>query len=411
MGAPSNRLDPFIRQLVAKGHEVFVATGMPNYPAGVVFPAYRKRRFMREQVGGFTIFRTLYFTAPRNQAKWSQLVCYLSFIPAAISSGLRAGKVDLVFSTSPPLFVALAGFVLAKLRGAKLVLDLRDLWPDEIIACGAGREGSTPVRILRILEGWAYRTADRVCCTTNAFINTVIERGVPSEKIVFLPNGADLELFHPPTANTAKPTEYPLGSRFVAMYSGVLGIKHGLEVVLQAARLLRDEENIIFFFVGDGARRKALAECAQEMQLDNVVFGGERSAAEIPYLVACADICLSSVLPSAYLENIISVKIFEYMACERPVVAAQAGETARVLQDSGGGIVVPPGDSRALADAILALYRDPERRIAMGKLGREYVEQHYSRSTWAARLEVELRNLCLKEAGKMRVNKRAKNTV
>jgi glycosyltransferase involved in cell wall biosynthesis len=393
MGALANRLYPIVRALTAAGHEVFVATGMPNYPEGVVFPGYRGKRSMRETIDGATVLRTSYYTAPRNQSKRSQLQSYMSFVPAVFRSGLMAGKVDVVFVTSPPLFPAVAAIALAKLWGARLVLDLRDLWPDEIVACGAAREGSLPVRIVRALERRAYRIADRVCCTTQRFIQTVLERGVSREKVFFLPNGADLELFQPLPADHPVVAEYPFGNRFVAMYSGALGIKHGLETVLEAARLLRHEESILFFLLGGGARRKALMERAQELKLTNVIFGGERSVSEVPHLLARADVCLSACLSEEYLAKIISVKIFEYLACGKAVVAAQTGESASVLEESGAGVVVPPGDARAMADAILSLSRDPERCVAMGQRGRQFVEQNYSRSVWAARLEEMLRAL------------------
>ena len=393
MGAPSSRLYPIVRQLVASGHEVFVATGMPNYPAGVVFPEYRGKRFVREQVEGFDVLRTAYLTTPRNQSKWLQLLSYLSFIPAVFYSGLRAGKVDMVFVTSPPLFVSIPGIWLAKIRRARLILDLRDLWPDEIVACGGARQGSLPIRVISAIEGCAYRAAARVCCTTQSFIETIVARGVPREKTALIPNGADLELFRPlPSSNSAN-DEYQLGDRFVVMYSGVLGIKHGLEVILETARLLRGNKNIVFFLLGSGARQHALTEHAQKIGLNNVIFAGERQVAEIPSLLARADVCLSALLPDPYLQKIITVKVFEYLACEKPVVAAVAGETARVIQESGAGIVVPPNDATAMAEGVLSLYRDSERRAAMGKLGRRYVEENYSRANSATKLERTLREL------------------
>jgi glycosyltransferase involved in cell wall biosynthesis len=268
------------------------------------------------------------------------------------------------------------------------------LWPDEIVACGGARPDSVPVRVLAGIERLAYRAATRICCTTRSFIETIVERGVPREKTEFIPNGADLELFRPLPTDHPILAEYPFGNRFVVMYSGLLGIKHGLEVVLEAARLLRDERNIVFFWVGSGARLEALRDRAQRMGLNNIVFGGERKVEEIPHLLARADVCLSALLSAPYLEKIITVKVFEYLACEKPVVAALAGETARVIRESGGGIVVPPNDSRAMADAVLSLYRDPQRRAAMGRRGRTYVEENFSRAIWATRLERMLREIC-----------------
>ena len=211
MGALPNRLYPLVRQLVGKGHEVFVATGMPNYPRGIVYPEYLGKRSLREEVDGCTIFRRSYFTAPRNQSKWSQLRNYLSFIPAVLRGGVRAGKLDVVFVTSPPLFSVIPAILLAKLRRAKVVLDVRDLWPDELMTYGGFREGSSPVRVTRAIERWAYRNADCVAATTQAIVDVIVDRGVPREKTFLLPNGADLELFHPLPSETQSPMNTPSG--------------------------------------------------------------------------------------------------------------------------------------------------------------------------------------------------------
>lgn len=390
MGALSSRMYPITRELTACGHDVYVATGMPNYPEGVVFPDYRGVGRMAEKQDGVTVLRTAYHTAPRNRSKASQLRSYLSFVAAAFRSGLRAGKVDMVLVTSPPLFPAAAAVWLARRSGAPLVLDLRDLWPDELITYGGLPETSPFVRLVGRLERWAYRCADCVCGTTQPILDTVVQRGVAPEKTFLLPNGADLELFRPLPRENSIAAEYPFGNRFVVMYSGLFGIKHGLEVLLEAAELLRNERNLAFFLLGNGARRDSLAQHVRDRGLDSVVFGGERPIHEIPSLVSRADLCFAAVRPEPYPKKVISVKVFEYLACERPVVGALSGESARVLQESGGGIVVEPGDATATAEAILALSRNPERREAMGKAGRRYVEENYSRSAWAARLEQKM---------------------
>jgi glycosyltransferase involved in cell wall biosynthesis len=387
MGALPNRLYPFTRHLSEHGHEVFVATGMPNYPKGKVFDDYRGHRFMRESRDGATVLRTAYFTTPRNVSKGSQLLSYLSFLPAVLHSGWRAGRVDVVFVTSPPIFPAVPAILLAKLRGAKLVVDLRDLWPDEVIAVGAAREGSLPIRVLRSIERWMYRSADVVTCTTRAFADTVAGRGVGPEKQRLLPNGADVELFRPLPRENEVAAQYPFGDRLVVMYSGLLGIKHGLETVIEAAALLRDREDVVFFLRGEGPRREALEAKARELGLTNVLFGGERPIEEVPYLLARADVCVTNLLPDGYLEKILSVKTFEYLACEKPVVAGLRGEGARVLEESGGGIAVEPGDPEAMAEAVRSLLDDPERRAELGRAGRRYVVEHRSRAAIAARLE------------------------
>lgn len=387
MGALPNRLYPLTRYLSQHGHEVFVATGMPNYPKGKVFDDYRGQHFMREHRDGATVLRTQYYTTARNVSKSAQLLSYLSFLPAVLHSGWRAGRVDAVFVTSPPIFPAVPAILLAKLRGAKLVVDLRDLWPDEVVAVGAAREGSIPIRLLRAIERWMYRSADVVTCTTRAFADTVAERGVGEEKRRLLPNGADVELFRPLPRENEIAAEYPFGDRLVVMYSGLLGIKHGLETVIETAALLRDREDVVFFLRGEGPRREALEAQVRELDLTNVIFGGERPIEEVPYLLARADVCVTNLLPDAYLEKIVSVKIFEYLACSKPVVGGLRGEGARVLEASHGGIAVEPGDAQAMADAVRELLDSPERRAEMGEAGRRYVVEHHSRAAIAARLE------------------------
>jgi len=387
MGALPNRLYPFTRHLSRQGHEVFVATGMPNYPKGKVFRDYRGMRFMREQRDGATVLRTAYYTTPRNVSKRSQLLSYLSFLPAVLHSGWRAGRVDAVFVTSPPIFPALPAMVLAKLRGAKLLVDLRDLWPDEVVAVGAAREGSVPIRVLRLIERLMYRSADVVTCTTPAFAETVATRGVSADKRRLLPNGADVELFRPLPRENEIGAQYDFGDRLVVMYSGLLGIKHGLETVVEAAASFRDREDVVFFLRGEGPRRAALEAHIRELGLTNVLLGGERPIEELPPLLARADVCVTNLLPDAYLEKIVSVKVFEYLACGRAVVGGLRGEGARILEESGGGIAVEPGDGRAMAEAIRILLDDPERRAQMGEAGRRYVVEHHSRGAIAGRLE------------------------
>jgi glycosyltransferase involved in cell wall biosynthesis len=395
MGALANRMYPLVRELVAKGHQVSVATGMPNYPLGKVFPEYTGKAVCDEEMEGARILRTHYYTVPRNQSKWKQLRSYLSFLPAAFRSGLRAGKVDVVFVTSPPIFPVVAAIPLARLRRAKLVFDIRDLWPDEIVACGAGSEGSLQVRVIRMLERWIYRSADGVACTTQAFIDTVTQRGVAQDKAFLAPNGADLTLFRPLPRHNEIEAALPFEDKFVVMYSGLMGIKHGLEVMLDAAKQLEaSHPDMLFCFVGMGPRMEALQAYAQQLGLKNILFTGQRKLEDLPYLLARADVCVTTLLPEAYLEKIIAVKVFEYMACEKPVVAALRGESARVVEGSGAGIAVPPGDAGAMAAALARLYGDRELCREMGCKGRATVEGTYSRAVIASHLEREMVKLC-----------------
>ncbi len=386
MGALANRMYVFARDLAAAGNEVSVVTGMPNYPRGVVPEEYRGKMFSKEDRDGYTVLRSAYITVPRNKSRWPQLFSYLSFLPGALWNSLKAGKVDVVFVTSPPIFPALVALLVAALRRAKLIFDVRDLWPDEIVVYGGAGEHSPGVRFLHMLERFIYQRSDRISCTTDSIADAVCQRGGRREKILQLPNGADLDLFRPVSADNDVVREFDLAGRFVVMYCGAFGIKHGLNSILEAAELLQEEEGIRFLFVGAGGRDGDLEECIRTMRLRNVIFVGERKLEELPLLLARADVCVSSHCPAAYADKIVAVKVFEYLACGKPVIGLHTGETARVIQESGAGIVLKPADSHGLAEAIRALYRNPDLLSVLASRSRAYVEKQFSRQAVALKL-------------------------
>src|SRR4029078_11218308 len=156
-----------------------------------------------------------------------------------------------------------------------------------------------------------YRAAAISTCTTPAFSETIAERGVGAQKRRLLPNGADLELFRPLPRESELPGACGFGDKLVVMYSVLLGIKHGLETVIDAAALLRDREDVVFFIRGEGPRREALEQQALDLGLENVRFGGELPIEEVPYLLARADVCVTTLLPGAHLEKNVSGKTFE----------------------------------------------------------------------------------------------------
>lgn len=384
MGAPTSRLTSLAKGLVKAGNEVTVATGMPNYPSGTVYDGYRKKLWMTEELDGVRIVRSHYLTCPRNQNKWIQLLSYLSFLPAVFFSCMRAGKADVVIVSSPPIFPICVGIVVSFIKRAKLVFDLRDLWPDEIVACGGASAGSIPVRMIGLVERLGYRCSNAVFCTTESFKDRVTQRGARANDTYVIPNGADTTLFRPiASARSAIRTGHGVEEKTVVMYSGAIGLKHGLDVVIDAAEKLRQDDDIVFVFVGNGAAREHLEAEVAKRNLSNVQFWGERPLEEIPAMLSAADICITSLLPEPYLECILAVKIFEYMACGKPVAASVAGESGRVVTESGAGLVTPPGDGQQLADAIRKLWQDRDHRNACSKAGPEFIESRFSRSAIA----------------------------
>jgi glycosyltransferase involved in cell wall biosynthesis len=272
---------------------------------------------------------------------------------------------------------------MAKRSGVPFIMEVRDLWPAIFVELGVIRNP----RLIRWLERWEmalYRRATKVVTVTESFRRNLIERGVPDEKVVTVPNGADEEFWRPMERPRDLAQALGLNDSFVVLYIGAHGISHALSRVLDAAQELRSHPKIRLVFVGDGAEKARLVEQARQQRLANVQFLDAVDRNEVRQFYALADVCLVPLRDVPLFETFIPSKMFEIMAMSRPIVASVSGETADILQQSGAAIVVRPEDSRAIAESILHLYRNRNEARAMGEAGRDFVVRNYSRRSLAA---------------------------
>lgn len=381
IGAPQARLSELARFWAAGGDEVTVLTGMPNHPTGVVPEDYRGRVRCEEWAGGYRIVRTWLYATP-NEGVAKKTLGHLSFMVSSVVLGWRrSGPADVIVVSSPTFFSIFAAWVLAKVKGAALVVEIRDLWPAIFVELGVLTNAPT-IRILEMLERWAYRTADIVVVVTEGFRDDLIRRGVPAAKVHTIPNGVDLGRFEP--GGDPEPGRRWLGARddnCLVLYIGAHGISHGLDAVLRAAGRLEGKP-IQFAFVGEGSSKASLVAQAERDGLDNVVFRDGVPRDEVSGLLAAADICLVSLRDIPLFSSFIPSKIFEYLGAGKAVIGAVAGEPARILE-AGGAVVVPPEDDAAMAAAIEGLADDGERRRSMGESGRRHVGAHFDREALA----------------------------
>jgi glycosyltransferase involved in cell wall biosynthesis len=381
-GAPQARLSGLAAAWALDGDDVVVLTGMPNHPTGVVPPEYRGAIRRRERRDGYRVLRTWLYATP-NEGVVRKTLCHLSFMITGVLLGGRAsGPADVVVVSSPTFFSIGAGWLLARVKRARLVVEIRDLWP--AIFTELGVLTSRPlIRLLEWLELAAYAAADSVIVVSDGFRANLIGRGVPADKVHTIRNGARLGRFDPGASADAG-LRARLGARpgdCLALYAGTHGISQGLSSVADAAARLTSEP-IRFAFVGEGADKPHLQGRVAELGLRNVTLLPGVSHEEIPALLAAADICLVPLRDVPLFSSFIPSKIFEYLAAGRAVVGAVTGEAAQILQEAGAW-VVQPMDSDALADAIRTLAADPHRRWAMGGQGRRYVEEHFDRDMLA----------------------------
>lgn len=373
------------RELVRCGWRVTIAASDLTLQAR----RYSRRRgaadraVIAEQIDGVD-FRWLW-AAPYERNDWRRAVNWLSFARSLMRWRPEDGRPDVVIGSSPHLFAALAAERIAARWGVPFVLEVRDLWPESLLAAG-GRKGPAYVALDGIAR-YLYRRAERIIVLARGSGRHLAAQGVDEARIAYVPNGVDADAF----ADVRRPHRVT----FTAIYAGAHGPANGLDVVLDAAALLRERPEIRFLLVGDGPAKSALVTAAQGRGLDNVEFRGLVPKTEIPALLAGADAGVMVLKDSPLFAYGVSPnKLFDYLGAALPVVCNVPGEVAELLAASGAGEQAAPGSARALADAVLRLAaRSPCERACMGERGRAWVAGEHGRPVLAERLDRTLREL------------------
>jgi glycosyltransferase involved in cell wall biosynthesis len=306
----------------------------------------------------------------------------VGFMMTSILAGLRAGPVDLVMGTSPPIFQAVSDWLLSALRRKPFLLEIRDLWPEFAIDMGVLRN-PVLIRLSRRLESFLYRRANHLLVNSPAYRDYLLAKGIPQRKITLIPNGVDPGMFDPRAAGEEVRKEFKLNAQFVVTYAGALGLANDIPTLLRAAVRLREQEHIRFLLVGDGGERSHLERTAKELGLPNVIFTGARPKSQMPAFLAASDVCVAMLQNLPMFRTTYPNKVFDYMAAGRPTILAIDGVIREVLEAAFGGIFVPPGDDAALAAAALALGQDEARTRRMGQAARDYVVKHFDRRVHA----------------------------
>jgi len=350
----------------------------------MVYEGYLNKSFQREEKDGIQVVRIwTYVTA--NEGFLKRTLNYLSYMVAAVIVTPFLSNFDVVLSTSPQFFNGLAGYFVSRLKRIPWILEIRDLWPESIVAVGAITNRPV-IRLLESLELFAYRKADHLVVVTDAFKAHMLTRGILPRKVTVIKNGADFSLYKkPPHGHTNLLRELGLEGKFVASYFGTHGMAHHLETVLEAAHELREWKDIVFLLVGDGAERSRLVTMRDEKKLSNVVMLGQQPKEKMPELWSLSSVSLILLKKSALFKTVLPSKIFESMAMVRPVILGVEGESAELVMSAGGGICIEPESSKDLAIQVLRLYRDPTLRQELGSSGRRYVIEHFDRQVLAKR--------------------------
>lgn len=382
--APATRVSSLTRRWVAAGHDVTVITGVPNVPDGVVYEGYRNRPFQRERREGVDVIRVWTYLAP-NKGTARRILNYVSYMLTAALAGLFVRRPDVVIATSPQFFCGWAGVLVARTRRLPFVLEIRDLWPESIEAVGAMRNRRL-LRVLEWLELRMYAAASRIVTVGEGYRGKLVGKGVAPSRIDVIPNGVDLEAFLAGADGAKVRERYGLGERFVCAYLGTIGMGCGLDVVLRAARELRDagRDDVRFLLVGDGAVREELEAQARAEDLTGVVFTGRQPKASMPEFLAAADACLVHLTRTELFKTVLPSKIFEAAAMRKPIVLGVEGFAAELVGEAGAGICIEPENEGELLAAVERLAGDRALARRLGDAGGERIAARYSYDRLAA---------------------------
>lgn len=383
VNAPASRTYANCRRWAASGHRVTVVTGAPNCPDGVLYPGYRNQLRQKEVMDGIEVVRVWTFIAA-NRGIFLRSLNYLSYLFSSLLAVLFRKRPDIIIATSPQLFCGLSGLLAGKIRRVPAILEVRDIWPESILAVEAINSPGV-VGFLGWLERRMYRWALHIVAVGEGYRQKLLEKGVEPGKISVVTNGVDRDIFFPRPPDRELKEKLGLAGRLVCGYLGTIGMACGLESVLEAAEILKDRgrDDVVFLLVGSGAMRVRLEEQKHRRGLDNVVFTGQVGKSEIPRYLSICDLVLVHLKKVPLFTTVLPSKIFEAAGMARPIVCGVAGHAARLVRESGAGVEVEPGSPRELAEALIRLADDPAARRRLGENGLKNLAARFDRDRLA----------------------------
>ena len=387
----------YATRLAKRGYEVTVLTTVPNHPTGIVPPEYRGHALQEEMRDGVQVVRAWSYVSP-NKGFFRRILAQFSFACLApLLGGKAVGRPDVIIVESPPLFDAIAGRVLSRLKHCPFIFTVSDIWPESAVQLGA-LHNRILIRLSEWLEWSTYQQAGMVWVVTEGIRDTLLQRGLSPDRMFLLTYGVDTVTFCPRPRAEAR-SELGWDDRFTVLYAGTHGLSHGLTTLLDAAEQIRDREDIGFVLAGEGAEKEELMVEAQRRKLTNVRFLDPVPHTQVPQLLAAADVCLVHARRVPLFKGMLPIKMFEAMACGCPIVLAVDGEARRLAeQQAGAAMYVEPENPTALVAAILTLREQPNLAEALGERGRACVEARFDYDQLAAALDARIAALLGKKA-------------
>jgi glycosyltransferase involved in cell wall biosynthesis len=394
VGAPQNRLFELAVRMQQNGISVQVLTAMPNYPKMEIQDDYKGKWYSLEEMEEMHVHRSAIFVSKKSGIA-VRLLNYFSFVFSSFWIGLfKLKKTDVILCESPPLFLGISAWLLCKIKGAKLVFNVSDLWPESAEKLGLVTNKFF-LKLATYLEEFLYRSSALITGQTQGIVKNISDR-FPNKKVVWIPNGVDPILFNQEIKNEQSwRTEMKLGENdFVLLYAGILGYAQGLDVITDAANQLKDRPDIKFVFLGNGPEKDRLQQIVTTESLTNVLFHDFVSKAAMPRILKEIDASIVPLKKLPLFLGAIPSKIFECLASEKPILLGVDGEARALFVDNGkAGLFFEPENSNDLVCQILVLKENPLLSEELGNNGKRYVSEHFNRGVIAAKLTKEINSL------------------
>jgi len=377
-GAPQIRLYEVSKELIKRGHQVEVITAFPHHPNGIIPDEYKGLFYKFEKYDDIPVYRTWIYPSPKGSF-WRRLFSYFSFTFSSLYGVLKSNKTDVIICVSPPLFLGISGFIASKMKRAKFVFNVADIWPESAVELGLVKNKMF-IKLAEILEKWLYRKSWKIATATEGIKEYMIKNGKNEKDVFLLPNGVNTETFSPRLANEQWLDRLHFRDKKVFTFAGRIGYAQGLDAVIHAAKLVEEKnDDIRFLIIGEGPEKDKLIQLSEELNVHNVVFHESVPVTEMPNVFSITDFSIVSLRNIDLFKGARPSKIFPALASGVPIVYCGEGESAELLQSNNCGLIAKPENPQSIAETILACAELTEEEYSqMSSSGRKLTEDSFS---------------------------------